>query len=128
MSQSRFLAADVSQAGATIRLDEHHLVAELITWTWNCASRVFKLLAGSFIFCEAKAFRQIGGFSHELFAAEELELAQTAEKNWRVKPGKTDHHPAPASARDFCAEDEALHGRVNISGSLRARFSISAAH
>ena len=66
--------------GATIRLDENHLVAKLITVTWNRASRLFKLLAGSFIFCETAAFRQIGGFSHELFAAEELELSKRLKK------------------------------------------------
>ena len=66
--------------GATIRLDEPHRVAGLITWTWNRISRIWKLLAGSFIFCEAAAFRKIGGFSHELFAAEELELSQRLKK------------------------------------------------
>jgi hypothetical protein len=39
-----------------------------------------RLLAGSFIFCETAAFRKIGGFSSELFAAEELELSQRLQK------------------------------------------------
>jgi hypothetical protein len=30
--------------------------------------------AGSFIFCEAAAFREAGGFSGELYASEELDL------------------------------------------------------
>ena len=34
------------------------------------------MLAGSFIFVETAAFRKLGGFSHELFAAEELELSK----------------------------------------------------
>jgi glycosyltransferase involved in cell wall biosynthesis len=88
--------------GATIRLDEHHLVAELITWTWNCASRSLKLLAGSFIFCDTAAFRQIGGFSHELFAAEELDLAKRLKKLAR-ETGKRivilHRHPLVTSAR-----------------------------
>jgi glycosyltransferase involved in cell wall biosynthesis len=66
--------------GATIRLDEHFLPAEIITCTWNRASRFLKLLAGSFIFCETSAFRKIGGFSNELFAAEELELSKRLKK------------------------------------------------
>jgi hypothetical protein len=41
---------------------------------WNCASRMLRLAAGSFIFCETRAFRDVGGFSLELFATEELEL------------------------------------------------------
>jgi len=82
---NRGLFTDVAQAiqagkclagGATLRLDEKHFVAGIVTWSWNCASRVLRLLAGSFIFCETAAFRKVGGFSHELFAAEELELAK----------------------------------------------------
>ena len=88
--------------GATIRLDEHHLVAELITWTWNCASRLLKLLAGSFIFCEAATFRKIGGFSNELFVAEELDLAKRLKKLAR-ETGKRivilHRHPLVTSAR-----------------------------
>src|SRR5208283_812877 len=61
--------------GVTVRMDEKHLAAGFATWLWNCASRMGRLLAGSFIFCETAAFKKIGGFSNELFAAEELELS-----------------------------------------------------
>ena len=79
------LFADVAEAilsgrwlagGATIRLDEDYFVAGLITRLWNFASRWQRLLAGSFIFVDAAVFRQIGGFSRELFAAEELDLSK----------------------------------------------------
>jgi glycosyltransferase involved in cell wall biosynthesis len=60
--------------GSTVRMDENYLMAGFVTRLWNCSSRLFKLLAGSFIFVETAAFRKIGGFSHEYFAAEELEL------------------------------------------------------
>ena len=43
---------------------------------WNWASRWRGLLAGSFIFCEAVAFRKIGGFDHEYFTGEELDLSK----------------------------------------------------
>jgi glycosyltransferase involved in cell wall biosynthesis len=66
--------------GVTVRMDENYFIAELMTWVWNGASRIFKLLAGSFIFCEAAAFRKVGGFSHELFAAEELDLGKKLKK------------------------------------------------
>jgi cellulose synthase/poly-beta-1,6-N-acetylglucosamine synthase-like glycosyltransferase len=62
--------------GVTIRLDEKHFAGGLITAAWNCASRTFKLPAGSFIFCDAAVFREVGGFSNEMFAGEELELTQ----------------------------------------------------
>ncbi len=88
--------------GATIRLDEKHFAAGLITFGWNRASRVLKLLAGSFIFCDAAAFRKIGGFSHEFYAAEELELAKRLKKLAR-ETGKQivilHRHPLVTSAR-----------------------------
>lgn len=63
--------------GSTVRLDEGGgTAAKLVTASWNFISRWRRLLAGSFIFCETAAFKKIGGFSNELFAAEELELAQ----------------------------------------------------
>ena len=83
------LFADVAEAiksgnclagGATIRLDEKLFVAGMITRTWNFASRCGHWLAGSFIFVETAAFRKIGGFSHQLFAGEELELTLRLKK------------------------------------------------
>ncbi|HUB87308.1 MAG TPA: glycosyltransferase, partial [Verrucomicrobiae bacterium] len=61
--------------GTTVRLDVRNFSGDSASWIWNRVSRLFKLLAGSFIFCEATAFRKIGGFSNELFAGEELELS-----------------------------------------------------
>lgn len=66
--------------GATIRMATRDPAANFITWLWNCASRMRKLLAGSFIFCETAAFRKIDGFSEKYFAAEELELSQRLRK------------------------------------------------
>jgi glycosyltransferase involved in cell wall biosynthesis len=61
--------------GVTVRMDEWHFIAGIVTQLWNLASRWGRWLAGSFIFVEAAAFREIGGFSKEMFAAEELELS-----------------------------------------------------
>jgi len=74
------LAGKCLAGGATLRLDENYFVAGLITRLWNLASRWRRLLAGSFIFVEAAAFLEVGGFSHELFAAEELDLSQRLKK------------------------------------------------
>lgn len=41
---------------------------------WNMLSRRACWAAGSFIFCETRAFRDLGGFSQEFFAGEEIEL------------------------------------------------------
>ena len=62
--------------GSTLRLAGDHQIAKVITGLWNLASRFRGLLAGSFIFCEAAAFRKIGGFGAEFFAGEELDLGK----------------------------------------------------
>lgn len=108
--------------GATIRLDEHYLPAKTITTLWNYASRICKLLAGSFIFCDAAAFRKIGGFSNELFAAEELELSQRLKKLAK-ETGKQivvlHRHPLTTSARKMRLYSK----REHLSFFLRAIFN-----
>jgi glycosyltransferase involved in cell wall biosynthesis len=88
--------------GVTIRLDEKLFVAGLITRLWNYASRCCRLMAGSFIFVEAAAFRQVGGFSRELFAAEEIDLSRRLKKLAR-ETGRgiviLHRHPIRTSAR-----------------------------
>jgi glycosyltransferase involved in cell wall biosynthesis len=88
--------------GSTVRMDEKFLLAGFFTWTWNWSSRLGHWLAGSFIFVEAAAFRKIGGFSNELFAAEELELSRRLRKLARETNRKImilHHHPLITSAR-----------------------------
>ena len=41
---------------------------------WNALSRLTRWAAGSFVFCERAAFVELGGFSEELYASEELDL------------------------------------------------------
>jgi hypothetical protein len=60
------------------------------------------LLAGSFIFCEARAFREVGGFSNELFAGEEIDLSQRLTRLARAKKKRIvilHRHPLLTSAR-----------------------------
>lgn len=88
--------------GATVRLDERLLVAGLITQFWNLASRSGRWLAGSFIFVEAAAFRKLGGFNNELFAAEELELSRRLKQVARQTGRRVvilHQHPLVTSAR-----------------------------
>ena len=98
----QILSGQCLAGGAAVRLDENHLVGRIITALWNGASRTWKLLAGSFIFCDAAVFRKIGGFSNELFAAEELELSKRLKKLSR-ETGKRvvilHRHPLTTSAR-----------------------------
>jgi glycosyltransferase involved in cell wall biosynthesis len=88
--------------GATVRLDEKLFSAGVITMLWNAISRCGKWPAGSFIFVEAAAFKQIGGFSCELFAGEELEFAKRLKQVARVTRRRLvilHRHPLMTSAR-----------------------------
>jgi glycosyltransferase involved in cell wall biosynthesis len=66
--------------GCTVRMAGRHPLTGALVGFWNCVSRVCHWLAGSFIFCEADAFRRIGGFSQELFASEEIDLSKRLKK------------------------------------------------
>ena len=88
--------------GTTVRLDVRNFSGDSASWIWNRVSRLFKLLAGSFIFCETAAFRKIGGFSNELFAGEELELSGRLKHFARAQKKKVvilHRHPLTTSAR-----------------------------
>jgi glycosyltransferase involved in cell wall biosynthesis len=88
--------------GVTIRLDEDLFVPRLVTRVWNFVSRAGRWMAGSFIFVETAVFRRIGGFSLELFAAEELELSKRL-KTLARETGREiivlHRHPIVTSAR-----------------------------
>jgi hypothetical protein len=69
---------------------------------WNALSRLGRLLAGSFIFCQAEIFRLAGGFSHSLYAGEELDFSRRVKALARAR-GQTlvilSRHPLATSAR-----------------------------
>ena len=88
--------------GSTVRLDERHFALAALTALWNVISLVKKWAPGSFIFCETNAFREIGGFSDELFASEELDLFQRFHKLARQDKRRIvilHRHPLVTSAR-----------------------------
>ena len=69
---------------------------------WNSLSRRARWAAGSFIFCETRAFRELGGFSLEFFAGEEIELFGRLKRRARAE-GRyiviLDRHPLMTSDR-----------------------------
>ena len=105
------LFADVAEAiqterciagGSTVKLDGRYPVASLVAEGWNLLSRIKKWAAGSFIFCEATAFRETGGFSHELFASEEIDLFERLKSLARQRGKRITilhRHPLVTSAR-----------------------------
>ena len=60
--------------GVTVAYENPPPGVALAAEIWNAVSRINKWAAGSFIFCEAAAFREAGGFSEELYASEEIDL------------------------------------------------------
>jgi glycosyltransferase involved in cell wall biosynthesis len=66
--------------GCLVRYDKTSWLLAGLLRGWNRLSQAKQWMAGSFIFCEAKAFRQIGGFNLELFESEEIDLSERLKK------------------------------------------------
>lgn len=66
--------------GATVRFDQADLFARAAVSAWNAISRRMRWAAGSFVFCEAGAFRALGGFSTELYASEEIDFSRRLKR------------------------------------------------
>ena len=73
--QSGYLAG-----GATVAFESAEPLIRFWIAAWNFLSRRARWAAGSFIFCEAAAFRELGGFSQELYAGEEIDLFQRLKR------------------------------------------------
>jgi glycosyltransferase involved in cell wall biosynthesis len=88
--------------GAVVRMDRAVGWTRVFIPIWNGLSRVKRWAAGSFVFCEAKAFRELGGFSHELYAGEELEFSERLKKLAKERNKNViilHRHPLVTSAR-----------------------------
>lgn len=88
--------------GCTVRMDGQYFLASLVVRGWNCLSRLKRWAAGSFVFCETAAFRQLGGFSLELFASEEIEFSERLKRLARQRGKRVvilHRHPLVTSAR-----------------------------
>ena len=88
--------------GATVKLDAWFPGMWFFMTLWNLTSRVKKWCAGSFIFCDAAAFRAIDGFSNDLFVSEELDLSQRLNAYGKTKGKRMTilhRHPLLTSAR-----------------------------
>jgi len=108
---SRELFADLKEAmesgraiggGATVAADEDVLSVRAALAFWNAMSRGLRWAAGAFVYCEAAAFRSVGGFSEELYASEELELSGRLKRVARERGREfriLHRHPLHTSAR-----------------------------
>lgn len=99
------LFADVLEAiesgciggGATVAMPGGRPDVRLWTKAWNAFSRATRWAAGSFLFCNARVFREIGGFSETLYAAEELDLSRRLKRRGRFVV--LSRHPLATSDR-----------------------------
>ncbi len=73
-------SAQVGAGGCLVRMDDAPQWGKLGIGIWNTLSRTLNWAAGSFVFCRADAFREVGGFDEEYYAAEELYFSQAVKK------------------------------------------------
>ncbi len=68
--------------GSLIHMDlpSGQTLARLAVKLWNRISRWQRWAAGSFVFCRADIFRELGGFSTELFASEEIAFSRRLKR------------------------------------------------
>ncbi len=108
--------------GATIRPDQPILIASLLIQFWNLVSRLKRWAAGSFIFCDASVFRQIGGFDKELFVSEEIEFSNRLKAFARAQRRKVtiiSSSPLVTSVRKFHLYSGLEHTRFLLKAALR---------
>jgi glycosyltransferase involved in cell wall biosynthesis len=95
--------SDVLLVGTTVKLDDAPLGPRFVCGIWNTASRLRRLVAGSFILVRASAFREVGGFDLRFFAGEEIDLALRLQKvvgrRDRQRTVILHRHPLVTSAR-----------------------------
>jgi glycosyltransferase involved in cell wall biosynthesis len=110
-SPSAELFADAAEAmesgrfpagGALLEMAGEHPVAARGTRLWNFISRSLHYAAGSFLFCEAKLFREAGGFNEALYASEEIDLSRKLKRLARQRGQSVvilQRHPLVTSGR-----------------------------
>ena len=88
--------------GATVQMENISRWMQLWLATWNMISVLRNWAAGSFILSRSIAFREIGGFSEEFFAAEEIDFSRRLRdwgKRHRQKFTILRKHPLTTSNR-----------------------------
>jgi glycosyltransferase involved in cell wall biosynthesis len=78
--------------------------AEWTTALWNRWATVFHVAAGAYLFCRAELFHEIGGFSTDVFAGEEVWFTRKLKKPGKKTGGQfitIQEFPVITSARKF---------------------------
>ncbi|MGH8518767.1 MAG: glycosyltransferase, partial [Panacagrimonas sp.] len=88
--------------GATITCDTRDRMVRAWLAAWNALSKKARWAAGSLVFCETAVFRELGGFSEELYAGEEIDLFRRLNRLARQRARSIvilDRHPLRTSDR-----------------------------
>jgi GT2 family glycosyltransferase len=88
--------------GSTVTFENPERALRAVAFTWNSLSRMTRWAAGSFIFCQATVFHEVGGFSRDLFAGEEIDLFRRLKRAARAHGGVITilhRHPLQTSDR-----------------------------
>jgi glycosyltransferase involved in cell wall biosynthesis len=99
--------------GALVELEHARGLVWMMNRVWNLISRVTGWAAGSFIFCHAGVWRELGGLSEELYASEEIEFSRRLKRLARIRRQRMvilKRHPLLTSARKaaLCSPSEYL--------------------
>ncbi|MCM8528996.1 MAG: hypothetical protein NE327_20905, partial [Lentisphaeraceae bacterium] len=93
----------VCGGGCLVKMENNR--APLVTAMWSVFSRLSNLAAGAFIFCTNEAYKDSGGFSEEIYAAEDVHfssrLKKWGRKNGRKKFKILEQHKIVTSDRKF---------------------------
>lgn len=88
--------------GSAIRMEGLPWWADGVLKLWTVTSVVFRWAAGALVVSRSDAFRDVGGFDQELYAADEVTLSQKLKK-WGQQRGLQfvilTKHPLESSAR-----------------------------
>jgi glycosyltransferase involved in cell wall biosynthesis len=90
--------------GSTVVFPSPSALTRAAASGWNLWSRLARWGAGSFIFCDAAIFTEVGGFSLALYAAEEIDLFRRLKRVARRTNRRIvilHDHPLETSGRKF---------------------------
>lgn len=122
------LSGRVLAGGSTVRMDTDDLRGRIGTAFWNTASRLRRLMAGSFIFVETAAFRKIDGFSGQFYAAEEIDLTHRLRPLARASNRRIvilSKTPLLTSARKLKLYTPFEIGRLILSAAIRPKATLT---
>jgi glycosyltransferase involved in cell wall biosynthesis len=102
--------------GCTLRMEGIPWWANSILQLWMGASILFRWASGAMLVCRSDAFRDVGGFTQELYVAEEIRLSKQL-KRWGRQRGLRftilTQYPLETSARKV-----ALYSAQEIAGQI----------